>query len=258
MILQVSPESSWLVRAAAALVLNLHIGAAGVGLLSGAAALLVRKGARLHRLAGNVFFVSMLVMAGVGACVAPFLPQRGSVLGGTFTFYLVATGWMTVRRKAGGSGRFEIGALLFAVGIAVAGVALGLLAARSPGGKLDGIPAPPHFVFAGLAALAATLDLRLVLVGGIAGAARIARHLWRMCLALLIAAFSFFLGQPLVFPAWLRGSAILFVPEIWVLGMLLYWLVRVRFKDWSQHAVAGREPQAPRTSIADGAQAPHP
>jgi hypothetical protein len=47
--------------------------------------------------------------------------------------------------------------------------------------------------------------------------------------ALLIASFSFFLGQPPVFPASVRGSAILFVPEIAVLGVLIFWLVRVRF-----------------------------
>ena len=61
MILQVSAGSSWLVRGAAALILIVHISGAGIGLLSGAAALLFRKGGRLHRIAGNVFFVSMPV-----------------------------------------------------------------------------------------------------------------------------------------------------------------------------------------------------
>jgi len=75
MILELSAGSSWLVRGAAAVVLAVHIGGAGIGLLSGAAALAFRKGQRMHRIAGHVFFVSMLIMSAIGACVAPFLPR---------------------------------------------------------------------------------------------------------------------------------------------------------------------------------------
>ena len=68
-ILQVSPESPALIQGAAATLLYLHIGGGIVGLLSGAAALALRKGSRPHRMAGNVFFVSMLIMAAIGAGV---------------------------------------------------------------------------------------------------------------------------------------------------------------------------------------------
>ena len=231
MILQVSPGSSGLVRAAAEAILILHIGGASLGLLSGAVALSVRKGGRLHRIAGNVFFVSMLTMTAIGACVAPFLPQpqRGSAIGGIITFYLVATAWATVRRREGTIGRFEIAALLVAIGAASADVMLGLQAADSPTGMLEGAPAQAYFVFASIAGLAAAGDLRMIVRGGLRGAQRIARHLWRMCVALLIAAFSFFLGQQQVFPESLRGSFWLFVPEIVVLGLLIFWLCRVFF-----------------------------
>jgi uncharacterized membrane protein len=77
MILHASAGNSWLVRGAAALVLILHISAAGIGLLSGAAALLFHKGGRLHRVAGNVFFASMLTMSAIGACVAPVSTAKG-------------------------------------------------------------------------------------------------------------------------------------------------------------------------------------
>lgn len=233
MILQVSPGSSGLVRAAAEAILILHIGGAGIGLLSGAVALAVRKGGRLHRFAGNVFFVSMLTMTAIGACVAPFLPQpqRGSSIAGVITFYLVATSWATVRRKEGTVGRFEIGALLVALGAASAEAMLGVQAANSPTGMLEGAPAPAYFVFASIAGLAATLDLRMILRGGVYGAQRIARHLWRMCVALLIATLSFFLGQQQVFPAYLQGSPWLFLPEIVVLGLLIFWLCRVLFTN---------------------------
>jgi hypothetical protein len=231
MILELGDGSSGLARGAAALVLGLHITAGGVGLLSGAAALLFSKGSSLHRRAGNWFFVAILTMSGIGACVAPFLPDRISSVAGVLTFYLVVTSWVTIRRKEGGIGNFERGALLFALGIVAGGLAFGVRAASSPTGLLDGQPFQASFAFAVVAALAAAGDLRLILRGGISGAQRITRHLWRMCVALFIAAASLFLGQPKVFPASVRGSFILFVPEIGILGLLIFWLIRVRFTN---------------------------
>jgi hypothetical protein len=246
MILELSSGSSELSRAAAALVLSLHITAGGVGILSGTAALFFRKGSRLHRKAGNWFLVAILTMSTIGACVAPFLPDRISSVAGVLTFYLVITSWMTVRRKEGHAGNFEIGALLLALGIVANGLVFGLRGASTPTGTLDREPFQAAIAFAAVAALAAAGDLRLILRGGISGAQRIARHLWRMCIALFIAAGSFFLGQPKVFPASVRGSFILFLPEIAVLGLLIYWLVRVRFTNGfkvvatGQRALAGR------------------
>jgi uncharacterized membrane protein len=228
-ILQIGPESSILVRAAAATILVLHISGGVVGLVSGAAALIARKGGRLHRIAGHAFFVSMLTMSAIGAAVSPFLDKTLDPLVGVFTFYLVATAWATVRRRPGSIGRFEIGAFFLAVGVVVANLVFGVQAAKSPGGEIGGNPPAAYAFLGSLAALAAVLDLRMILRGGVSGRARIARHLWRMCLALGIATASFFLGQQQLFPAALRGSALLFLPEIAVLGLLFFWLVRVRF-----------------------------
>jgi uncharacterized membrane protein len=228
MILQLSAGSSSLVRGAAALVLSLHITGAAVGILSGATALLARKGSTLHRRAGNWFFVSMLTMSAIGSGVAPFLPDRISTLAAVLTFYLVATAWATVRLRCGSVGLFEIGSAVVALSIAAAGVTLGLQAANSATGLIDGQPAGAGFMFATVAVLAAIGDLRIISRRGVVGARRIARHLWRMCFALFIAAGSFFLGQRQVFPASMRESSLLFLPEIAVLGLMIFWLVRVR------------------------------
>jgi uncharacterized membrane protein len=228
MVLELAPDSPPVVVAAAALVLALHITAAGVGLASGALALIFRKGSPLHRRAGDWFLVSMLVMAGIGAAVAPFLPQRGSAVAGAFTLYLVVTGWMTMRRRPGEIGRFESFALLCAGAVVGLDVFFGWQAATSPSGELDGIPTAPHFVFAGVAALAGYGDLRMIRRGGLTGAARLARHLWRMCIGLFIATASFFLGQQQVFPAALQGSPLLFIPELALLAVMVYWLIRIR------------------------------
>jgi hypothetical protein len=106
-------------------------------------------------------------------------------------------------------------------------------------------PTAAYFVFGSIAALAAALDLRLILRHGVFGVQRITRHIWRMCVALLIAAFSFFLGQQQVFPASVRGSPLLLVPEIAVLGAMIFWLVRVRFnKAFSRANNARTQPLA--------------
>jgi len=132
-----------------------------------------------------------------------------------------------VRRKESRLGRFEIAAFFVALGVAGTDLIFYKMAMDSPTGTLDGAPPQSFYVIGALAALAVLSDLNLILRGGLSGAARIARHLWRMCAALFVAAGSFFLGQPQVFPAFLHGSPILFVPVIAPLALMIFWLLRV-------------------------------
>jgi hypothetical protein len=223
--LQVGAESSWLVHAAAATILYLHIAGGSVGMISGTMALAFRKGGRAHILAGNVFFVAMLVMASIGALVAPFLvtaqgnPKLFDSVAGFFTCYLVVTSWLTVRRKAGTIGRAEVAAFLFAASLAATTVLLGTRTAGSVTG---------YYGLGGIIALAAALDLKVIFNRGIAGGPRIARHLWRMCLALFVAMGSFFLGQQRQMPEFMQGSPWLSVPPLAVLAMMAFWLLKLR------------------------------
>jgi hypothetical protein len=75
------------------------------------------------------------------------------------------------------------------------------------------------------------LDFKLILKGGLSGAPRIARHLWRMCAGLTIASGSFFLGQQKFLPPAWHGSPLLFVPVFAPLVLMVFWLIRVRFGD---------------------------
>jgi uncharacterized membrane protein len=228
MLLHLAANRIWWVHAAAVIALSLHIGGGIAGILSGAAAAVFRKGGRLHRAAGDIFVVSMMIMAGFGALMATILAQWSNVMGGTFTLYLVSSAWMTARRKSFGVGGFEVSAMLAALGIAVGAVGVAWVGAHRPNGMIDGNPWQPAVVFATVATLAAAMDLRVILRGGIAGVARIARHLWRMCLGLFIAAGSFFLGQQQVMPVFIQGSALLYVPAVAPLLLLGFWMVRVR------------------------------
>jgi hypothetical protein len=230
-VLELSADSSVLTRAGAALILSLHITGGCVGLVSGAAALVFRKGAFAHRRAGNLFFVSMLIMAAIGAIVSLFLPQPDwvNVVAGTFTLYLVATAWAAVKREAGSVGRFEVAALGVALCIAVAGPVVGWPS------KVGSSSDRAALVFGLIAAFAAIGDARMLARGGVSGVQRIARHLWRMCLALFIAAGSLFGGQQQVFPAWMRGWLLATVPVLAVFGVMIYWLIRVRWSKAPAH-----------------------
>jgi hypothetical protein len=209
--------------------LILHICGAIIGLLSGTAALIFRKGSRPHRAAGNVFFVSMLIMSASGASIAAFIkPNMGNVFGGVITFYLVATGWLTVLRKEGETGLTEFGLLMVALVAGAGGLTYGWEAAHSATGLMEGYPPAPYLVFGCLGLWAAAQDVRMLVHRGVSGAPRLRRHLWRMCVAFLIAAFSFFLGKQQHFPAAIRGSQILNVPMILILIVMIYWLIRVR------------------------------
>jgi len=81
-----------------------------------------------------------------------------------------------------------------------------------------------------IAAIAAVGDARLVLQGGIAGMPRVARHLWRMLTALFLAFGSGFgNGLARLLPGPFHGPPPLFlVPMLLPLGLLIFWMARVR------------------------------
>ena len=230
MILHVAEGSSWWLFAAANLILFLHVAGGTIGIISGAVALLSRKGGRSHRIAGTVFLVSMLIMASIGAATSPFLPvpSMTNVAAGTLTLYLVATGWVAIKREAGRIGRLEKGGLGVALGVVAAAMTFILMSMNSPNGRIGKTPPQAFYVFALVGAIGAAGDLKMILRGGLSGSARIARHLWRMSAALTIASGSFFLGQQRVMPAFMRGSPWLFVPVIAPLLLMVFWLIRVR------------------------------
>jgi hypothetical protein len=219
--------------------LIVHVGAGIVGIVSGFLAVSVRKGARLHRMFGTVFFLSTLIYSSLAVYLALFVPPiaaggappSATVPVGILTFYLATTGWMTVSRTKKGIGPFDYGALFVAFCVATTMFVFGLQSAGIPTERLHGFPAR-YYTFASFAAFGAILDLKVILRGGISGAARIARHLWRMCFALFFASAFFFLGQQRVMPRYMHGSPTLFVPALAPLVLLIFWMIRVRLTNW--------------------------
>jgi len=212
--------------------LPLHVSAGIVGILSGTAAMSFRKGSPRHALAGKVFVISMLTMAASAVYLAFMKHQNNNVGGGVLTFYLVATAWVTAKRRDGETSIFDWAALLIPLWAGIGGWINGLEAVHSPTGSKYGVPAGMHFFLGSVMLLAAAGDVRMLVRGGVFGAQRIVRHLWRMCFGLFIATGSFFLGQgSKVFPAFLLKTNILFVPAVLPLILLIFWLFRVRFTN---------------------------
>ncbi|MEA2162321.1 MAG: hypothetical protein QOK37_448 [Thermoanaerobaculia bacterium] len=216
--------------------LIIHIGAGMIAVLAGFAALFVRKGSLMHRRTGDVFVISMLLMAGGGATIALMKSQPMNVMAGLFTFYLVATAWLTVWRKSNQTGSMEVGLLV--LGLAVCAIALyfGLRDAHAAH-RASAIAAA---VFGSATLLSVLGDVRMLVRGGVSGVQRLVRHLWRMCVALFIATGSFFLGtagdpvmrksglRASLFTPAIRATHIPEVPVLLVVLMMIFWLIWVR------------------------------
>jgi len=223
------------------LVLILHVVAGTIALFAGVVAMSSRKGARLHRMAGTVFVVAMLVMAVFADYLAVAMPEQiPNLFIGTFTIYLVATAWLTVWRAEGAVGMAEkialVAILCLFIPFAILSfqLATGLTPSFKSAVPLEGPVRIAIYCFTLFVAMASIGDARLVLAGGITGARRIGRHLWRMCLGLTFAAGSAFTnGLPRLLPNTVHVPLILlFIPQLTSLAVLVFWMIRVRFTGW--------------------------
>ena len=209
-----------------------HIIAGVVAIASGFVALYALKGGALHRKSGTVFACAMLVMSLSGAVMA--VGRAGAAINipaGLVTAYLVITALATVRPVSPGSQRVDRGAMVAAFAIG-AGSLLVAIAGGARGSMVF-----PLVMFGLVALFAAEGDRRMIRAGGLKGASRLRRHLWRMCTALFIAAASFFLGPVRRIPEPLRVPALRLIPLV-VLLTMAYWLWRYRRRRISQNVVA--------------------
>jgi hypothetical protein len=224
--------------------LIVHICGGSLGLLSGTAAMCFRKGSRRHVLAGRVFVASMITMGVFAVYLATMRNQPNNIGGGMLTVYLIGTAWLTARRRDGERSRWDWLALLIPLAVGIFNWTLGVKVVRGGASSLDGVPVGMIFFMGAVCLLAAAGDVRMLVRGGVFGAKRTARHLWRMCFGLFIAAGSFFLGpfnRPLrllstvgigkyLSPA-IFGTTLYLILTILPLILLIFWLVRVRLTN---------------------------
>jgi hypothetical protein len=200
-------------------------------------ALYARKGGPLHRNSGTIFVFAMLVMSLSGAVMAIGHPGAAvNIPAGLVTAYLVSTSFVTVRAPFAGSRELVRGGMVVAFVLGVASITLALTGRQ-------GAMTFPLLMFGGIALLAGVGDLRMIRAGGLQGAPRLKRHLWRMCTALLIAAASFFLGPVGRIPESLRSPILRLIPLV-VLVTMVYWLWRLRLKRMARAVVGVSTPEA--------------
>ena len=213
-------------------ILDLHIVSGTLGMLSGFVAVFLRKGSHRHGIAGNIFVIFMMSLSLTGVYLALMkLSQPGqppNLIGGTLTFYLVTTAWLTAKRQAGKPGIVDWGALLVVLSVAAVEVTWAVDASMSPTHLKYDYPPAPYFFMGSLALLAAMGDVRMIVRRGIAGTQRIARHLWRMCFALFIASVSIFTARQPLFPVFMRKTGMLILLSFLPLVLMIYWMIRVR------------------------------
>jgi hypothetical protein len=177
----------------------------------------------------------MLCVTALGAYLGFIRSEQGKMMVGVLSFYLVTTAWLTATRKEGKTEIVDWGVLVLALAITTSFAIYGFKAAHHQPGIEGGVE--DYFIFGGLALFSAALDIRMLARGGVFGAHRIARHVWRMCVPLLFAANSLFLGQSQVFPEFIRKSNILWIPSVLTLVLMIFWLCRVWFSKIYKSAV---------------------
>ena len=222
--------------------LVLHITGGVVAMFAGAAAMSFRKGSRAHRVAGDVFVVSMIVLGAFAVPLALMKHDMGNVFGGLIAIYMVATAWVTAKWQDRKVGALDWIGFLFVLVIGSLMVIHGIQKATGRVAE-DGVPFFMDLFMGTVILLASAGDLRMLL-HGISGRRRIARHLWRMCFGWFIAAGSFFMGpnnRPLrllasvglrqqILRTVLRQEVLLFLTVVPLL-FLIFWMIRVRFTN---------------------------
>lgn len=200
-------------------ILLFHIVTASIGLISGLLSMALRKGSGLHSAAGSVFTISMVCMGTSGALYSLAIDYKPlTVLVGLLVTYLVLTSWRAAKRREMAIDLFDRAGLAFILAVSLYGIGHGFKGDRF---------ATVYFVMGSIALGCAIADVRFVRRGGVAGTARLVRHLWRNSVALLIALLSFYPGNAKLFPRVWRDTNLLTVPHLLVLAAMLFWLARM-------------------------------
>jgi uncharacterized membrane protein len=218
------------------MLLPIHIAAGGLAIVLGSVALIVKKGGTFHRRSGMLFVYAMLVM-GISASILECLkiPNWTNVLVALLTAYFVGTALTTIRPASPWTRRINAAALTLVVGLALGAIVGGVKAFNSPRVSPGGVPfrtlGTMSFILATVMILAAAGDVRVMRSGMPRGGPRLARHLWRMCFALFIAAGSFFsirerVAKVLPYP--FTTGPMRALPILLLFGAMFYWLWRVR------------------------------
>jgi len=211
--------------------LAFHVAMGTAALATGYVAIVARKGGTWHRRSGHLFVTVMLAMC-LSAIVIAIYEGKSDITPGALTAYLVFTAWITLRPIAGLGRTGDVALMIVAFLLAADGYLGAITALGRPGRQVDGVPAAMLFFLSTVILLAAIGDARMIRAGGVSGARRIARHLWRMCYGLFIASGSFVaqLAALRSMPGWMRSVPVIVALAAGPLVVMLWWFWRVRLR----------------------------
>ncbi|HEY2050303.1 MAG TPA: hypothetical protein VGH03_13245 [Caulobacteraceae bacterium] len=188
MLVQLSPigvgDAQWLSWS----MFGLRLLACAALVTAGAIALALGRGSPGRALAAVIFFVCLPVACIGGAVESVLRLQTVSALAWTLGLYLGGTAGLAIARREGRSGVVDIYAMMFAAGDAVVALALGTGPVEALHRPIELFPHEAAWAMAATSAIAAALDLWVILRGGASGTQRGVRGIWRTGGALAICA----------------------------------------------------------------------
>ena len=218
------------------MILPIHVVAGALAVIFGFTALFVKKGGTIHRRSGMLFVYAMLIM-GTTASILEYLKSAAAtnLVAAILSLYFVGTALTTVRPPSRWTRVINAVSLAVAIGLALASIAGGVTGVNKPGLSSGGVPFRTigimSFILGAVLLLSAAGDVRIMRSGMPRGGKRLARHLWRMCFALFIAAGSFFSIRERVariLPEPFTTGPMRALPILVLFGAMFYWLWKVR------------------------------
>ncbi len=209
-----------------------HVATGAVAVLAGAVAATSRKGKTAHISAGRLFVLLMSASSILGAVLGLIRIDQFFItfFAGILGTYLVLSGWFAANRHGSGTRAVPWGLGLVNAANCAALILIGLRALSSSEGEMLGFAGEDYLFLAGMSGIALLLDASLVFRNRLSAKHRTARHLWRMLLGFFIAAGSAFTGPGAkAFPEWAQQSGILSAPELLIMLLMVFYLVRTIF-----------------------------
>ncbi|MFN3816258.1 hypothetical protein [Brevundimonas sp.] len=204
-----------------------HFLVGGVSILAGLVAFAAPKGRPVHRAAGAVFTVSMLILCASGLWMSLARGILFTVFLAWIAAHAVTSGWAAA--NTGPLARWITRlAALSSFSLVASALAGGVVAGQAPGGALNGLTPPAFFGLAGFALLLAVFDLAFSRARAPSRGRRLARHAGRMGLSMFLATGIFFFGNNHVLPEVMRTGPILSAPVLLVLALTAFHMARAR------------------------------
>jgi len=202
--------------------LILHITAGAIGLISGTINIARRKGDRLHKVIGIIFFYAMMVVGFSAIVLSLFNPNHFLTIVGVFTIYMVGTGFRYIQlRLAGVDNDPKALDWVMTYGMGLAGVlflALGINALIQ--GNTFGIV---YIVFGSISLLFVRTDLANYRGKAKARNYWLLAHLQRMIGGYIAALTAFLVVNVDNFPPILPGVVYWFLPTVVLTPLIILW-----------------------------------